>query len=187
MIKPAHYLSTPSLSFKERAGGEFLKPNKPMKTLLIILFSFPLVLQAQNLREQLQQCPVIIENGKINYYMPQQNTGFYQLPPARKPQYVNIMTVPWVQPLSKSVKETQNQVLAELLAQSKKTNLSAVVKSLFLRKLAWCVMLQTSKAKEIDKEIKDFVRQLANESDSTVSSYAKLVWQLMEDYGSVSK
>jgi len=59
-----------------------------------------------------------------------------QLPPARKPQYVDMLTVPWVKPLYHSVKETQNQVLSELLAQSKKNYLLAADKSLFLRKLA---------------------------------------------------
>jgi hypothetical protein len=47
-----------------------------------------------------------------------------------------MLTVPWVKPLYHSVKETQNQVLSELLAQSKKNYLLAADKSLFLRKLA---------------------------------------------------
>ncbi len=144
-------------------------------------------LTAQNLHDQLQQCPVIIENGKINYYMPQQNGVYFQLPPARKPQYVNMFTVPWVQPLTKSVKDTQNEVLAELLAQSKQTNLSADDKSLFLRKLAWCVMLQTGKAKEIDTDILDFVHQLSEDGDVTLGSQAKLVRRLMEDYRNLRK
>jgi hypothetical protein len=46
-------------------------------------------------------------------------------------------------------------------------------------------MLQTSKAKEIDKEIIDFVRQLGKDSDITVSSQAKLVSKLIEDYRNV--
>ena len=145
------------------------------------LITFPL--QAQDLREQLKDCPVLIENGKINYYMPQQNGAFFQLPPARKPQYVSILTVPWVQPLTKSVKETQNLVIAELATQSEQTNLKTEDKSLYLRKLAWCVMLQNSKAKEIDKYIMDFVMQLVKDSDNTVSSQAKLVLRLVEDYG----
>ena len=143
----------------------------------------PCSLQAQDLREQLKDCPVLIENGKINYYMPQQNGAFFQLPPARKPQYVNILTVPWVQPLTKSVKDTQNQVLTELLAQSKQTNLKPEDKSLFLRKLAWCVMLQTGKAKDVDKDIMAFVEQLGKDSDNILSSQAKLVSKLLEDYG----
>lgn len=150
---------------------------------MAVVLVLPLFLKAQTLQEKLQQCPVIIENGKINYYMPQQNGAFFQLPPARKPQYVNILTVPWLQPLTKSVKETQNLVIAELLTQSKKTNLSAADKSLYLRKLAWCVMLQTSKAKDIDKYTMDFVMQLVKDSDNTVSSQAKLVLRLVEDYG----
>lgn len=149
---------------------------------MVAIMVFPLFLKAQSLKEQLQQCPVLIENGKINYYMPQQNGAYFQLPPARKPQYVNVFTVPWVQPLAKSVKETQNQVLDVLLAQSKKNNHSAADKSLFLRKLAWCLMLQTGKAKEIDTEILDFVHQLGEDSDVTVSSQAKLVRRLVEDY-----
>jgi hypothetical protein len=153
---------------------------------IVAIMVIPLLLRAQSLQEQLQQCPVIIENGKINYYMPQQNGAYFQLPPARKPQYVNMFTVPWVQPLTQSVKETQNQVLAQLLAQSKQTNLASDDKSLFLRKLTWCVMLQTSKAKEIDTEIIDFVRQLGEDSDVTVSSQAKLVRRLMEDYGKLN-
>jgi hypothetical protein len=156
------------------------------KTLFLALVSVIfLTMQAhsQNLREKLQQCPVIIENGKINYYMPQHNGAFFQLPPARKPQYVNILTVPWVQPLTQSVKDTQNQVLTELLAQSKQTNLKPEDKSLFLRKLAWCVMLQTGKAKDVDKDIMAFVEQLGKDSDNILSSQAKLVSKLLEDYG----
>ncbi len=154
---------------------------------LVALSAFALPIQAQSLQEQLQQCPVLIENGKINYYMPQQNGVYFQLPPARKPQYVNMFTVPWVQPLTKSVKDTQNEVLAELLAQSKQTNLSADDKSLFLRKLAWCVMLQTGKAKEIDTDILDFVHQLSEDGDVTLGSQAKLVRRLMEDYRNLRK
>lgn len=146
----------------------------------------PFSLRAQNLPEQLKDCPVLIENGKINYYMPLQNGAYYQLPPARKPQYVNILTVPWVQPLTKSVKETQNLVLAELLAQSKQTSLATAGKSIFLRKLAWCVMLQTGKAGEIDMEIINFVRQLVMDNDNKLSNQAKLVVKLVEDYGNVN-
>jgi hypothetical protein len=142
-------------------------------------------LTAQNLREQLLQCPIIIENGKINYYMPQQNGAFFQLPPARKPQYVVMFTVPWVQPLTQSVNETQKQLLSELQEQSKNSNLSAKDKSLLLRKLAWCVMLQTSKAKEIDTEIIDFVKQLSMEKENIVGDQAKLVGRLVEDCNNV--
>ena len=155
------------------------------KTLFIALVSVIFLTtqsQAQNIREKLQQCPVIIENGKINYYMPPQNGAFYQLPPARKPYYVNIVHVPWVQPLTKSVQETQNETMASLLAFTTQNNQRKEDKELFLRKLAWCVMLQTSKAKEIDKEVLDFIRQLGKDSDNTVSSQAKLVWKLVEDY-----
>lgn len=149
---------------------------------IVAIMVFPLLLRAQSLQEQLQQCPVNIENGKINYYMPQQNGAYFQLPPARKPQYVILFTVPWVQPLTQSVKDTQNQLVAELLAQSKQTNLSSADKSLFLRKLAWCVMLQTGKAKEIDTAVLDFVRQLGEDGDVTVGSQAKLVKMLVEGY-----
>ncbi len=152
---------------------------------MVAMLVFPLFLKSQTLQEKLQQCPVIIENGKINYYMPQQIGAFFQLPPARKPQYVIMFTVPWVQPLTQSVKDTQNQVLAELLAQSKQTNLSVADKSLFLRKLAWCIMLQTGKAKEIDTEVIDFVHQLSEDGDVMVGSQAKLVFKLIEDYKSL--
>ncbi len=152
---------------------------------MVAMLVFPLFLKSQTLQEKLQQCPVIIENGKINYYMPQQIGAFFQLPPARKPQYVIMFTVPWVQPLTQSVKDTQNQVLAELLAQSKQTNLSVADKSLFLRKLAWCVMLQTGKAKEIDTKVIDFVRQLGEDGYVMVGSQAKLVFKLIEDYKSL--
>ncbi len=147
----------------------------------------PFSLQAQNLREQIQQCPVIIENGKINYYMPQQNGAFFQLPPARKPNYVNIMHAPWVKPLTLSANETQNLVLTELEQLSKQTNLATADKSLFLRKLAWCMMLQTGKVNEIDKDIVNFTQQLGGDGDITVSSQAKLVVKLVEDYGSLKK
>ncbi len=154
---------------------------------MAVVLVLPLFLKAQTLQEKLQHCPVIIENGKINYYMPQQNGAFFQFPPARKPQYVNILTVPWVQPLTQSVKDTQNQVLTELLAQSKQTNLKPEDKSLFLHKLAWCVMLQTGKAKDVDKDIMAFVEQLGKDSDNIVSSQAKLVSKLLEDYGNEYK
>lgn len=155
--------------------------------LLVLVTAMLLIdqLTAQNLREQLLQCPIIIENGKINYYMPQQNGAFFQLPPARKPQYVVMFTVPWVQPLTQSVNETQKQLLSELQEQSKNSNLSAKDKSLLLRKLAWCVMLQTSKAKEIDTEIIDFVKQLSMEKENIVGDQAKLVGRLVEDCNNV--
>jgi hypothetical protein len=155
--------------------------------LLVLVTAMLLIdqLTAQNLREQLLQCPIIIENGKINYYMPQQNGAFFQLPPARKPQYVVMFTVPWVQPLTQSVNETQKQLLSELQEQSKNSNLSANDKSLLLRKLAWCVMLQTSKAKEIDTEIIDFVKQLSMEKENIVGDQAKLVGRLVEDCNNV--
>jgi hypothetical protein len=87
-----------------------------------------------------------------------------------------------VQPLTQSVKETQNQVLAELLAQSKKIHLSSTDKSLYLRKLAWCVMLQTSSAKQIDIHIMDYCRQLTTEADADLKNNANLVVKLVEDY-----
>jgi hypothetical protein len=150
--------------------------------LLVLVTAMLLIdqLTAQNLREQLLQCPVIIENGKINYYMPQQNGAFFQLPPARKPQYVVMFTVPWVQPLTQSVNETQKQLLSELQEQSKNSNLSANDKSLFLRKLAWCVMLQTSIAKEIPVQIIECARRM--ESDLEIASASQLVQKLVQDY-----
>ena len=161
---------------------------KKLEAVLLYLFVafvalLPFGMQAQNLREQLQQCPLVIENGTINYYMPQQNGAFFQLPPARKPQYVNIMTVPWVTPLTKSVQEIQNLLVTELLVQSKKSNLKTEDKSLFLRKLAWCMMLQTSKAKQIDRAIVDYAKQLEKDSDIAIGSQAKLVVRLVVDYG----
>ncbi|HPT14219.1 MAG TPA: hypothetical protein PK796_05470 [Bacteroidales bacterium] len=141
-------------------------------------------LTAQNLRAQLQQCPVTIENGKINYYMPQQAGPYFQLPPARKPQYVIIMTVPWVQPLTKSVKETQSDVLQslhEFILQSHQNNSD---KELFLRKLAWCVMLNTSIAKQVDTGIRDYINQLTTDEDSGINTKAALVQKLVNDYRS---
>ncbi len=160
------------------------------KTLFIALVSvifLTMQAQAQNLREKLQQCPVIIENGKINYYMPQQNGAFYQLPPALKPQYVNIMHVPWVQPLTQSVQATQTETLATLLVFTTQNNQKKEDKELFLRKLAWCVMLQTSKAKQIDKEIMDCTGKLVVEDDADINSHASLVLKLIEDYKSALK
>ena len=156
-----------------------------MKKILFLLLLSPLLLSAQNLREQLQRCPVVIENGKINYYMPQQQGAYFQLPPARKPWYVNIMHVPWVAPLTKPVDETQNNLLSGLAVQTNQTNLSTEDKSLFLRKLAWCVMLHTAKAKEIDKKLINFARQISDDNDITISSQAKLVVKLVEDYGGI--
>lgn len=154
--------------------------------LVAVIIVLPYFLKAQNLREQLQQCPVIIENGKINYYMPQQNGTFFQLPPARKPQYVNILTVPWVQALTKSVQQTQTETLASLLEFTTQNNPKKDDKELFLRKLAWCIMLQTSKAKEIDIEIINYVRSMEAHTDETLVMKAKLVESLVEDYRNFS-
>jgi hypothetical protein len=138
---------------------------------------------AQNIREKLLQCPIIIENGKINYYMPQQNGPYFQLPPARKPQYVNIMTVPWVQPLTKSVKDTQSEVLQSLHEFITRTHQNNSDKELFLRKLAWCVMLHTGIAKQVDLQIKDYTSQLAADENAGLKNKASLLVKLMEDYG----
>jgi len=119
--------------------------------------------------------------------MPQQNGAYFQLPPARKPYYVNIMHVPWVTPLAKPVNETQYLVLAELLAQSKLPNLSIADKTLFVRKLAWCVMLQTSKARAVDEQILDFMQQIAVESDADLQDKAALVLKLVSDYRGLVK
>ena len=139
-------------------------------------------LTAQNLRAQLQQCPVTIENGKINYYMPQQAGPYFQLPPARKPQYVIIMTVPWVQPLTKSVKETQSDVLQSLHEFISQPHQNDSDKELFLRKLAWCVMLNTSIVKQVDTGITDFINQLTLDEDSGINTKAVLVQKLADDY-----
>jgi hypothetical protein len=158
-----------------------------MKIFLLILLLFPFLPKAQSLQQQLQQCPVVIENGKINYYMPQQNGAYFQLPPARKPYYVNIMHVPWVAPLAKPVNETQDLVLAELMAQSKLPNLSIADKNLFVRKLAWCVMLQTSKARAVDEQILDFMQQIAVETDADLQDKAALALKLVSDYRGLVK
>ena len=158
-----------------------------MKIFLLILLLFPFLPKAQSLQQQLQQCPVVIENGKINYYMPQQNGAYFQLPPARKPYYVNIMHVPWVAPLAKPVNETQDLVLAELMSQSKLPNLSIADKTLFVRKLAWCVMLQTSKARAVDEQILDFMQQIAVETDADLQDKAALALKLVSDYRGLVK
>ncbi len=154
---------------------------------LVAMLVFPVFLKSQTLQEKLKQCPVIIENGTINYYMPQQNGAYFQLPPARKPYYVNIMHVPWVAPLAKPVNETQNLVLAELMAQSKLPNLSIADKTLFVRKLAWCVMLQTSKARAVDEQILDFMQQIAVETDADLQDKAALALKLVSDYRGLVK
>ncbi len=162
---------------------KFKKLEKILR--LVILSSVVLIastLSAQNLRDKLQQCPVIIENAKINYYMPQQAGSYFQLPPARKPQYVNIMTVPWVQPLSKSVKDTQTEVMQSLHQFIIQQHYNNADKELFLRKLAWCVMLNTSIAKQVNMEITDFINQLLSDEDSTINTKAALVQKLIDDY-----
>lgn len=160
---------------------------KKLETILrlVILSSVVLMantLTAQNLRDQLQQCPVIIENGRINYYMPQQTGPYFQLPPARKPQYVNIMTVPWVHPHSKSVKDTQAEVLQSLHEFISQPHPNNADKELFLRKLAWCVMLNTSIAKQVDTGIRDFINQLLSDENSGINTKAALVQKLVDDY-----
>ena len=160
----------------------FTEPDNSIRRALVIILFLPFVVSAQSLQEKLQQCPVIIENGKINYYMPQQAGPYFQLPPARKPQYVNIMTVPWVQPLTKSVKETQSEVLQSLHQFITLSHQNNADKELFLRKLAWCVMLNTSFAKQIDTEITDFVKQLASDEDSGINTKAVLLQKLVDDY-----
>jgi hypothetical protein len=149
---------------------------------IVIILMVPFVVNAQSLQEKLQQCPVIIENGTINYYMPQQNGAYFQLPPARKPYYVNIFTVPWVQPLSKSVKATQTEVIESLKNFTLQTNHSLADKELFLRSLAWCVMLQTSISKQIDTKIIDYSRQLSSDKDVDLKEKANLVLLLVKDY-----
>jgi len=155
---------------------------------LVILSSIVLIdstLSAQNLRDKLQQCPVIIENGNINYYMPQQAGPYFQLPPARKPKYVNIMTVPWVQPLTKSVKETQSEVLQSLHEFITQPHPNNADKELFLRKLAWCVMLNTTITKQVNTEIADFINQLTSDEDSGINTKAVLVQKLVDDYRNI--
>jgi hypothetical protein len=163
----------------QRMKKQIMKSTLFLSVISMMLITMPS--EAQNLREILQQCPVIIENGKINYYMPQQAGPYFQLPPARKPQYVNIMTVPWVQPLTKSVKETQSEVLQslhEFLSQPHPNNSD---KELFLRKLAWCVMLNSSIAKQVDTGITDFINQLTLDENSGINSQAALVKKLIVD------
>jgi len=159
---------------------QIMKNTLFLTVISVMLITMPS--EAQNLREMLQQCPVIIENGKINYYMPQQAGPYFQLPPARKPQYVNIMTVPWVQPLTKSVKETQSEVLQSLHEFITQPHPNNVDKELFLRKLAWCVMLNASISKQVDTEITEFINQLASVEDAGIKTKAGLVAQLLEDY-----
>ncbi len=163
------------------AAGGFVQISKAIILLIVMSIAKPGI--AQSLQETLAQCPLTIQNETITYYLPQQNGGFFQLPPARKPRYVNMLTSPFVPPLQKSVQATQQEVLSELLLQTAQPALSVAEKELFLRKLAWCVMLQTGKAKEIDTEVIDFVRQLGEDGDVIVSSQAKLVRRLVEDYG----
>ncbi len=157
-----------------------------MKKILTVLFLVPLCLYAQNLREKLQACPVVFEYEMVYYYMPQQNGPYFQLPPERKPTFVNIMPVPWVAPLMKPVNETQKLLLDWLGQQSKKTDLIPDDKSLYLRKMAWCVMLQYSVVKKIDKDIVIFARKLEEDKDITVSSEAKLLLNLVDYYGRAS-
>jgi len=162
-----------------------MKKQIMKSTLFLTVISMMLITmpsEAQNLREMLQQCPVTIENGKINYYMPQQAGPYFQLPPARKPQYVNIITVPWVHPLTKSVKETQSEVLQSLQEFISQPHPNNADKELFLRKLAWCVMLNASIAKQVDTEITEFINQLASDEDAGIKTKAGLVAQLLEDY-----
>lgn len=162
---------------------QIMKNTLFLTVISVMLITMPS--EAQNLREMLQQCPVIIENGKINYYMPQQNGPYFQLPPARKPQYVNIMTVPWVQPLTKSVKEKQSEVLQSLHEFITQPHPNNADKELFLRKLAWCVMLNSSIAKQVDTEITDFINQLTSDEDSGINTKAALVQKLVDDYQKV--
>ncbi len=93
-----------------------------------------------------------------------------------------MLTSPFVPPLQKSVQATQQEVLSELLLQTAQPALSVAEKELFLRKLAWCVMLKTSKAKDIGTEILSFVRSISVHADDTLSMQAKLVERLVEDY-----
>lgn len=162
------------------AAGGFVQISKAIILLIVMSIAKPGI--TQSLQETLAQCPLTIQNETITYYLPQQNGGFFQLPPARKPRYVNMLTSPFVPPLQKSVQATQQEVLSELLLQTAQPALSVAEKELFLRKLAWCVMLQTSKAKDIGTEILSFVRSMSAHADDTLSMQTKLVERLVEDY-----
>lgn len=156
---------------------------KTFKTILLLsAVLLSLQSKSQTLQHTLAQCPLTLQNGTITYYLPLQNGAFFQLPPARKPRYVNMLTSPFVPPLLKSVQATQQEVLSELLAQTTKTQLTKEEKELFLRKLAWCVMLQASVAKQMDSSLMQFTRSIASNSSDECATVARTVIQLIEDY-----
>ena len=166
---------------------KFIKIPKRIKVILpFILFMLVLTpaIEAQLMREEVQQCPVIIENKRIYYYIPSDNGAYFQLPPDRKPSYVTILQVPWVSPLTSSVLDTQNEILSQLLKKVQQPAMDADSKSLFLRKLAWCVMLQYRIVQELDERIITYVHAMKQESDQQLQKQSETVLKLIEGYQS---
>ena len=158
-----------------------------MKKIILILVLLPMIMKSQNVMEQVVKCPVLFGNGKLTYYMPQQAGSFFQMPPDRKPYYVNIVHVPWLKPLEHSVKETQSTILIELANQISHQNQKTIDTSLFLRQMAWCILLQYSISKEIDTGLTSYIQLISTDTDANFSAQAKLVLKLLDDYKSVMK
>jgi len=152
--------------------------------LLLMILAVAPPMKAQHLPEQVKPCPVIIENERIYYYMPSDNRAYFQLPPDRKPSYVTILQVPWVSPLTSSVLDTQNEILSQLLKKVQQPAMDADSKSLFLRKLAWCVMLQYRIVQELDERIITYVHAMKQESDQQLQKQSETVLKLIEGYQS---
>jgi len=154
-----------------------------MKKILLLLAMLPLMMAAQDKKTQLMQCPVLFENGNIVCYTSLRAGNHFQHLPDRKPNYVHFNPSPWLATMQQSVDETRGSILSELSAQVRQQRQTTMDKQIFLRKMAWTVLLQYRKTREIEKPLLDYLKVLTQDQEQGISDDAKLVQRLVDDYG----